>query len=70
LDKFYTKTLVAELCVSTFISSVQIQEQDLIVEPSAGNGSFIQPLKKVNCNKIFMDIAPENNRIALVDFLN
>jgi hypothetical protein len=70
LDKFYTKTSVAELCVSTFISNVQLQKQDLIIEPSAGNGSFINPLKKIDCDKIFMDIAPENNQVILSDFLN
>ena len=70
LDKFYTKPSVAELCVSAFISNILIREQDLIVEPSAGNGSFIQPLKRIKCEKIFIDIAPDNNQIGSLNFLD
>lgn len=69
LDKFYTKPGVAQMCVDTFLNSVQISSNDLIVEPSAGNGSFILPLEKVNCAKKFIDITPENNRIEQADFL-
>lgn len=70
LDKFYTKSSVAELCVSAFIANITIREQDLIVEPSAGNGSFIQPLKRIKCEKIFIDIAPDNNQIGSLNFLD
>lgn len=69
LDKFYTKPEVSESCVDTFISNVKIRKQDLIVEPSAGGGSFIKTLKKLNCNKIFLDIAPENKQIRQANFL-
>jgi len=48
---------------------IKIKEQDLIVEPSAGDGSFIKVLKKINCNKIFLDIAPENKQIKQANFL-
>jgi hypothetical protein len=41
----------------------------LIIEPSAGNGSFIKPLKEIKCNKIFIDIAPESDQIDLANFL-
>jgi hypothetical protein len=68
-DKFYTKPFISEFCVSSFVSNVVIQKQDLIVEPSAGNGSFIEPLKKLSCNKIFIDIAPENKAVIQSDFL-
>jgi hypothetical protein len=70
LDKFYTKPFVSRLCVDAFTSTVVLQEQDLIVEPSAGNGSFIEPLKNLNCDKIFIDIAPDNEQITQSDFLN
>jgi len=69
LDKFYTKPSVAQQCVSAFIENVKIEENDLILEPSAGNGSFIQPMKAIKCNKIFLDIAPENNQIIQTNFL-
>ena len=69
LSKFYTKLEVSESCVDAFTSNVKIKKQDLIVEPSAGDGSFIKTLNKLNCNKTFLDIAPENKRIKQVNFL-
>jgi hypothetical protein len=69
LDKFYTKPSIAELCVSVFVSSVKTQNQDLIIEPSAGNGSFLPSLEAIKCSKTLIDIVPENNRITQVDFL-
>ena len=69
LDKFYTKPEVSDLCVNVFSSNIKIKEQDLIVEPSAGDGSFIKALKNFNCNKIFLDIAPENKQIKQANFL-
>ena len=69
LDKFYTKPEVSNRCVYLFNSNVKIKKQDLIVEPSAGNGSFINALKKYNCKKIFLDIAPENKQIKQANFL-
>jgi hypothetical protein len=69
LDKFYTKPEIAEYCVGVFSSNVEIKTQDLIVEPSAGSGSFIKMTEKFNCNKIFLDIAPENKQIKQANFL-
>jgi len=69
LDKFYTKPEISDLCVNVLSSNVKIKQQDLIVEPSAGDGSFIKALKKFNCNKIFLDIASENKQIIQANFL-
>jgi len=69
LDKYYTKLEVVEITVSSFLKTVEVSENDLIVEPSAGDGSFIQPLRFLNCRKIFLDIAPENAQITRADFL-
>ena len=68
-DKFYTKPKISKFCVDIFTSNILIKEQDLIVEPSAGNGSFIEPLSKIKCEKIFLDIAPENVKINQFNFL-
>ena len=68
-NKFYTKPLVSKFCVSTFASNVHVQKKDLIIEPSAGNGSFVQPLKRFNCNKIFLEIVPKSKLIIQADFL-
>ena len=68
-EKFYTKLEVAQLCVSYFASNIKVQSQDLIVEPSAGNGSFVKSLEAFNCGKVFMDIEPENSLVKRADFL-
>jgi len=69
LDKFYTKLEVSKSCVDVFTSNVKIKKQDLIIEPSAGNGNFIKSLKKINCNKTFLDIKPEGKQIKQANFL-
>jgi len=69
LYKFYTKSATAQSCVSNFLSRVPIQKNDLIIEPSSGDGSFLKPLKSIKCNKIFLDIAPENKQIKQANFL-
>ena len=69
LDKFYTKPKISKFCVDVFTSNILIQKQDLIVEPSAGGGSFIKPLKEIKCGKVFIDIAPENSQINQINFL-
>lgn len=68
-DKFYTKPNIAEKCVSLFARTIKIYKNDLIIEPSAGNGGFVNALNRFNCNKTFIDISPENNRIDKCDFL-
>jgi predicted RNA methylase len=41
----------------------------LIIEPSAGNGSFISGIKSLTKHYIFYDIEPENNEIIKQDYL-
>ena len=69
LDKFYTKPKVAESCVSFFQSNVTVNKTDLIIEPAAGDGSFIPYLNKIKSKKLFTDIAPNNKQIKQQDFL-
>lgn len=61
LDKFYTKPLVAKIC----INSVDLTQYTYVIEPSAGNGSFSTQIP--NC--IALDIDPENESITQQDFL-
>ena len=55
IDKFYTQVEVAKECID-LVSD--LDTYDLIIEPSAGNGSFSSQL---NC--IAYDIEPENKNI-------
>lgn len=68
-DKYYTNLDVANLCCDIFKKYVDLKPDDIIIEPSAGNGSFISPLKQLSKNTIFIDIKPENKEVKKCDFL-
>ena len=59
-DKFYTKSDISKLCIDV----LNLSDFDLIIEPSAGNGSFS---KQIN-NCIAYDLVPEDESIIQQDF--
>jgi predicted RNA methylase len=67
LDKFYTIPNVAEKCVNAVGIRYPWSEWGLVIEPSAGNGSFLSiiPTDK----KIGIDIYPEHADIITQDYL-
>ena len=69
IDKYYTKPEVVNLCLKLIKKYIQIKPDDLIIEPSAGNGSFISGIKSLSNNCIFYDLEPENLEIIKQDFL-
>ena len=69
IDKYYTKDIVVELCVNLIKKNIQINTDDLIIEPSAGNGSFISGIKSLTRNFKFYDLEPENDEIIKQDYL-
>ena len=69
LDKFYTNLDIVDKCYDAIKKHVDIDKNDLIIEPSAGSGSFINIIKKLSNNYKFYDIKPENNEIIKKDFL-
>lgn len=70
IDKYYTKPSIAETYCDIIKEKLNIDEDnDLIIEPSAGNGSFISGIKKICNNHIFYDIMPDNEEIVKQDFL-
>ena len=70
IDKFYTKKDIVNLCFKLILENVIIDDNDVIIEPSAGNGSFINSIKILNKNYKFYDIQPENDEIIKQDYLN
>ena len=67
IDKFYTKPEVVVKCLKEF-KKVKIDNSvDLVIEPSAGNGSFTSQL--VEYNSMSYDIKPEGKGIIEQDFL-
>jgi hypothetical protein len=70
LDKYYTKNNVSKYCCNLVNKYIKIDyENDLIIEPSAGNGSFIKWIDKICKNKLYLDICPENDMIIKQDYL-
>jgi hypothetical protein len=69
IDKYYTKDTVVDLCLNLVTKYIQINSDDLIIEPSAGNGSFIKGIKLLTSNFKFYDLKPENEEIIEQDYL-
>jgi predicted RNA methylase len=69
-DKFYTKKSVAEKYIK--ITKNLVKNIDLIIEPSAGNGSFLQGLNKhfANIKILAYDIKPDHKDIKKQDYLD
>jgi hypothetical protein len=67
LDKFYTIPIVAEQCLQTVRNKYgSFDNWNLIVEPGAGNGSFLTKID--SSNKIGLDIHPEHPDVIEQDF--
>ena len=69
IDKYYTKENVVNQCIEFVKTKVKIEKKDLIIEPSAGNGSFIESIKTLSSKYKFFDLEPENKKIKKQDFL-
>lgn len=65
LDKFYTQSHVSKHCFEFLHSQLKIPEDVIYLEPSAGDGSFLDLLP----NYVALDIAPEDERIKKQDYL-
>tara|TARA_Y100000389_G_scaffold143052_1_gene141159 strand:- start:246 stop:1025 length:780 start_codon:yes stop_codon:yes gene_type:complete len=66
-DKYYTNKKIINICCKIFKKYIKINRNDLIIEPSAGDGAFIPCIK--NHNNLLLDIRPENKKIIKKDFL-
>ena len=69
IDKFYTKDCIVNCCLDLVKKYVKINNDDLIIEPSAGNGSFISGIKTLSNNHLFYDLEPEHTEIIKQDYL-
>jgi hypothetical protein len=70
IDKFYTNPLVAKECIQLILQHLSIDtEQDVIIEPSAGNGAFIPEINMICQNVLFYDIQPEHASVVKADYL-
>jgi len=69
IDKYYTKDNVVDSCLNNVKKYIQLSSNDLIIEPSAGNGSFIKGIKLLTNNWRFYDLEPDNDEIIKQDYL-
>ena len=67
LDKFYTNQDVSKKCLDKIAETYKWDSWDLIIEPSAGNGSFL--LQIPSSNILGIDLFPEHDTIVKQDFL-
>lgn len=63
-DKFYTKIDVSKKILDMF----NMSDYDIVIEPSAGDGSFFIQIN--HPNKIGLDILPENENIIKCDWFD
>lgn len=63
-DKYFTKPSIVDLC----LKSVDFSDYDLVFEPSAGCGSFLEKLPKEKT--IGADISPDVPGVVQMDFYN
>tara|TARA_Y100000816_G_scaffold9123_1_gene5852 strand:- start:1053 stop:1367 length:315 start_codon:yes stop_codon:yes gene_type:complete len=61
LDKFYTNEDYSKKCITKVFELYDKSKLDLIIEPSAGNGSFYNQIEFYD--KVGIDISPENENI-------
>jgi len=66
LDKFYTIPEISQKCLTNIGNIYKWDEWGLVIEPSAGNGSFFTIIPTIN--KIGIDISPEHKDIIKQDF--
>ena len=73
LEKFYTNKQTVNGCITQFNLVMKdynfSKENDVIIEPSAGNGAFIEGCNRICNNCLFYDIEPEHNDIVKQDYL-
>jgi predicted RNA methylase len=68
LDKFYTIPEISNKCLNIIGTKYNWDTWDLVVEPSAGNGSFLTKIP--TSKKIGIDIEPEHTDIIKKDFFD
>lgn len=68
LDKFYTIPEISNKCINIIGTKYNWNTWDLVVEPSAGNGSFLTKIP--TSKKIGIDIKPEHTDVIKKDFFD
>ena len=70
IDKYYTTNECADICMDLIKKTLNISNNDIGIEPSAGNGVFLSYMKDIFKQTLFYDIEPEHKEIILQDYLD
>ena len=68
-EKFYTSASVVKMCVDCVRSKIGVGSDDLVLEPSAGDGAFVSELQKLPGTSKFFDLYPDHPMVRKSDFL-
>ena len=68
-DQFYTNTNISNSCIKLVLNTIDINKNDIILEPSAGSGSFSDYFSNNEYNLFAYDIDPKKEYIVKQDFL-
>ena len=68
-DQFYTNPGISEYCIEVFQNTVDIDCNDILLEPSAGGGSFSDNLLEQCYNVHAYDIEPKKEYIKKQNYL-
>ena len=69
-EQYYTDPKIAKQLIKIFNKVVNLNKFDLIIEPSAGTGSFIKNLPTKKSRKVMaFDIAPRTKGVKKQNFL-
>ena len=66
-EVFDTPAEVVEMCVNALMKISKLSSFDVVVEPSAGSGAFVQAIRH-DC-LVALDIEPRHPQVARADFL-
>ena len=69
-DKYYTSNEAVALCMSHIQTHIQISPDDICIEPSAGDGSFINAIKSAFAHHRFYDLEPAHSEVEMQDYLS
>ena len=67
-DQFYTKDSVAKQCYETLLHHINMDDYDIVLEPSAGKGAFFKlfPIDK----RVGLDIDPKCEGVATLNYFD
>jgi hypothetical protein len=68
IDKYYTSKSAAGKCMKLLKEHITISDEDLVIEPSAGDGAFINLIEALCPNSVFYDLIPANDKVNKQDY--